>query len=345
VKFLLLLTGHNNFFGQTRKPWVSIDIEKFIKYLGEFGHKVTAMEFHQAFNQLSNIKDEIVFYTFHQKSEIREYIKDIVYELSKSNNVIPSFDLLKCHENKGYQELLRKSLGIKGLNSYYFSSYKDIDKYDIKYPVILKTEDGSNGTGVFKCNDENELSHKIKSFGSVDVFTKLDLFRRKYFRKEKKYSLYPDYSNEKDLELYSDYVKPEKRFILQEFVPNQMNDYRVVIAYDKYFPLKRYNKINDFRASGSKKFDFSFEPDDALLNKAMEIKVKIDSPMLSIDLIFDERDNSYKLIEFQALHFGISSIIGNKKHYIFDEKWKKITVDTTYEYELAYALDKYIRNM
>ncbi len=340
---LFVLTGHNDFIGQTRKPWVSIDTNKFINYLEEFGYNIEKSEFHKILNENPNISGETIFYTFHQKSEIREYIRDAMYSLNKNNNIIPSYDMLKCHENKGFQEILRKSLSIEGLNSYYFSSCEELEKYEIRFPVVLKTVDGSNGTGVFLCNSKNDILNKISKFDKQDIFTKIDLFRRKYLRKKKQYPLYPEYTNESDYRLYSDYVKHEKRFILQEFVPNLKNDYRVLIIYDKYFVMKRHNRKNDFRASGAKKFDINFVPEETLLNKAKYYYEKFDSPFLSIDLLFDERDDDYKLVEYQALHFGITSIIGNDKYFYYEDIWKDKPANNQFEYELAYGLDKYIR--
>jgi len=344
-KEILLLTGRNKFFGQTRKPWVSIDTDLLIEKLQEYGFTVNAMEFDDIVNSTEIISNSIVFYTFNQKIEYRNYIQDAINSLSKNSNIIiPSYELLLCHENKGYQELYKKQKGIKSLESFYLSSYKDIEKYTLKFPIVLKTVDGSNGKGVFLCHNKEELISKAKSLGKLTVFEKLDLFRRKYLRKQKKIADYPEYSNISDYYLYKDYIEQEKRFILQEFVPNQKYDFRVLVIFDKYFVMKRHNRDNDFRASGAKKFDCEIEYDEKLLNKAKEIFKLMDSPYLSMDFIYNENISEYSLIKFQALHFGISAITKGNGYYQYKGQWEFKEYKTKFEYELAYGLVKYIEH-
>ncbi len=109
--------------------------------------------------------------------------------------------------------------------------------------------------------------------------------------------------------------------------------------------MKRHTNKNDFRASGTKKFDFNFDVDLNLLNTAYEIKKKFDdSPFLSMDFVFDNRDSRYKLVEFQALHFGTSVLVKNHCYFIKKgENWEKVEQVETVEYELALGLSKYLK--
>ena len=113
-KQIIILHGKNKFFGQTRKPWVSMNLSKIIELLSNDGFTILNYEYQEVINSNIEIRDSIVFYSFSQRENVREYIKDLVHHLAMSNNtVIPSYELLLCHENKGYQELLKNRLGIK----------------------------------------------------------------------------------------------------------------------------------------------------------------------------------------------------------------------------------------
>lgn len=312
-KDLVILTENNRFFGQTRKPWVGLNIEKVAGILSQSGFNVSIYNYHEVVNGSINIEGKTIIYSFSQRDNYRQYIGDIVYSLSRNNRIIPGFDLFKCHENKGYQELYKKQLGLNGLNAMYFTSLKEIKEGNIKFPAVLKKVKGSNGKGVYLVNNCDELRNIVNKFKSpFDIFTRIDLLRRKYIRK-KKFKEYPDHSDKKDFNGYKKYITREENFIIQELVPGLDHDYRVLIAGSRYYVMKRLAKSGDFRASGSKKFVFDEEPNPQLLNHAQQIYEKFDTPFLSIDLIFDGKQ--YYMIEFQSLHFGVNVVVKSKGYF------------------------------
>ncbi len=342
---LVIITGRNRFIGQTRKPWVAIDSEKFIKRIESSGLTVDVFEFDDVINSRIRIKDRIVFYSFSQRPDYRQYIKDAVYYLSYDNNyLIPNFNFLMCHENKGFQELFKKQLGIKSLDNIYLSGEEELNKYNIEYPIVLKTVDGSNGKGVFLINNEVELLQKIRKYSGYDLLTKLDLIRRRYFRRRKNYELYPDYENRKDYEQYKKYVKKEKNFILQKFIPGLTFDFRAMTLFDKYYIAKRHTRANDFRASGAKLYNFDFDAGDKLLNYVKELHEKFNSPFLSADIGYDGKE--YHLFEYQAMHFGINPFMKNRGYYYLQGGiWKYAKKENIFEYDLADGLVNFIRSI
>ena len=229
------------------------------------------------------------------------------------------------------------------MRTYYLSSRKEWAHYPIDFPVVFKTLDGSNGKGVHLASSEKELIQWIESNEpSMSLFTKLDLLRRKHFRTKRTYPEYPDYTNRKDYEEYKDYITKDKGFILQEYIPDLIYDYRVLIFYDKYYVMKRHTKPGDFRASGTKLFDFDFEVDPHLLEYAKQIFEKLDAPMASLDIAFNEKD--YCLFEFQALHFGVSALVKSDGYYSFDnDTWRFTQTTSQLETEVALSVIKYIQ--
>lgn len=344
---LIFVTDKNMFFGQTRKPWVSLKTDELASHLKNFGINPIHTEFWKIANSSELLTNSTIFYHFSQKENLRHYLKDVAEHLnSLGNRLIPGIELLRCHENKGYQELLKKQRGIADIKAHYFSSIDELEILNPKYPLVVKTIDGSNGKGVFLCQNFDDAINKLSKFTKLGLIDKIDLFRRRYLRKEKTFKEYPEYSNYSDYLLYRDYITPQLRFVAQEFIPNQTYDFRVLALHDKFFVMKRYTNENDFRASGTKKFEFEFDLDTNLLDTAYSIKDKFhDSPFLSMDFVYDSRDKTYKLIEFQALHFGVSAVLKNKFYFKKAATWEKHNKTGSVEYELAEALSKYLTEL
>ena len=162
-KRIVILTGYDRFFGQTRKPWVGMNLDRFSLLLREAGYAVEEYEFHQLANRKTRIQDSVVLYSFSQRPQLRRYIRDIIWGLKDASNLlIPSLDLLQCHENKGFQELYKQRLGIDTLGGYYFSSSRELRNYDLNFPMVLKSVEGSNGKYVFLVHSDEELQRRIR---------------------------------------------------------------------------------------------------------------------------------------------------------------------------------------
>ncbi|MEE4311245.1 MAG: hypothetical protein V2J62_05195 [candidate division KSB1 bacterium] len=345
-KSIVILTGNRNFFGQTRKPWVSMDVDLIEAALRDHGYPVQQHTFSDVINRAIPVQDAIIFYTFSQKRNRREYLRDAIYFLNSGTNIlIPSMELLHCHENKGFQELYKRQIGVHSLSAYYFSSVSEISEYDIKYPVVFKTVTGSNAKGVFLAHSEKELLKIISRVSPRQYATSLDLLRRKYFRKKKSYKEYPDYNNRTDFHQYKDYILKEVNFILQEFVPDLNFDYRVLTLFDRYFVVRRATKEDDFRASGAKRFSIVENADERLLNYAKQIYGKFDTPFLSMDIC--QKGDDFYMLEFQALHFGVNVLVKNSGYYVQENShWRFQPLDRiSIEDEISRALIGYIRAM
>lgn len=317
MKALNIITGYDNFIGQTRKPWVSIDTDMFLAELQNQGVSPKLYQMHQLINGLETLRDSVIFYTFSHRANLRSYFHDgLIWLESMGNKLIPSIDLFLCHENKGWQELYKHKKGYDGLKCFYFSSKRELDAVDLKYPLVFKTLNGSNSSGVALVHNKAELLRTIiNREKKLSFLEKTDLIRRKYLRKYKKFPGYPNYDSRYDAKLYEDYIKPEIPFILQEFVPGLSCDYRVVRLGERAFISKRMTRKGDFRASGGGHFDFMPKEPERILQKAKEIYETFDSPYLSMDLAEDSKGNIH-ILEFQAQHFGVNTIIRSKGFYV-----------------------------
>lgn len=341
---LVVLTDEGGFFGQTRKPWVSMDIGRVCSHVEAEGVTVGRFTFRDVGTRAVDIHDSAVFYAFSQKENTRRYIQDIVLHLSHGSNLlIPSYDLLMCHENKGYQELYRRQRNLPSLPSAYLPSGRDIDGLTVSFPAVVKTVEGSNGRGVFLARDGAGLARIARKIApSMPLATRLDLVRRRILRRRKRFAEYPSYDNRIDYRQYRDYVTPQRRFVVQEFVPGMSYDYRVLIMGPRHFVTKRHAREGDFRASGAKRFDFDFTPPPSLLDYARAVYERVDAPFLSMDIC--PHGEGYALFEFQALHFGINVL--KKGHGWFARvggEWRFHPEEGDFEAFMAEALVEYLR--
>lgn len=344
MKTLYVLTGYDDFIGQTRKPWVSIDTKMFIEELRSLGFTVHKHGFHEVINGKIKPQNQDIYYTFSHRDNLRHYIRDcLMYLQASGNRLLPPLELFLCHENKGWQELLKQKLDIHSLNYHYFSSKREMECYDLRFPMVFKTLTGSNGTGVALVHSKEDVFKQLARHEThPGIIQKLDLWRRKHLRKNKQFPGYPNYDLYQDALCYADYITQEIPFILQEFVPGLSFDYRVIVLGDKYFISKRHTKEGDFRASGTKLFDFVIPNPEPALNAAKKLFETFNSPFLSVDLGEDDAGNLH-LFEYQAQHFGINIIVRGEGYFTFaDGTWNFHRNDARFEQHLARSISRYL---
>ena len=338
---LYLVTAPGDFFGQTRKPWVSLDVNALLNRLQEHKYEVRRMGFDQL--AAAAPTDAPVFYTFSQKAWLRRYIKDVITHVHNSGGwVIPGMDLLLCHENKGYQELLKQRMGIGGLWGCYVPGMAALHDMDIRYPVVLKEIEGSNAKGVHLVHSRRELDKRLQGIGGrLKHAERLDLFRRRHFRRIKSFAGYQHFDAAQDAAQYADYIRPDAAFVLQEFIPGLSCDYRVIILWDRYYVVRRDTRDGDFRASGAKKFVFEENVEPRLLQHAHDLFNRFGSPFLALDIgISGDR---MVLFEFQGSHFGINAIVRAPGYYRrLADSWQFVPRQESFEQEVADGIVGYL---
>ena len=339
---LLVATGKDMFFGQSRKPWVSLNTQRFLSCLADIGIDCEAWDIHRLAHQAASTEGCDIFYTFSQREHLRHYIATVMLQLSRHNRIIPSAGLLLSHENKGWAELLRKKLGILEPKSWFLSDAANWEELDLSWPLVLKTTSGTNSRGVWLCRDKDELSRRIRMLSQpLTLRQRLDFLRRLYLRKGRSYPGYPDFEPAADARQWLEYMTPGACFVLQEFIPGLDCDYRVIAVQERFYTMKRLTGKGDFRASGTKKFVFDFTPPDGLLDYARDTWKRFDTPFLAMDI--GHADGRNYLFEFQASHFGTSAIVLSHGCYEFSGAgWSFVPGSSNLEETLAHGLASYL---
>ena len=133
------------------------------------------------------------------------------------------------------------------------------------------------------------------------------------------------------------------RSVIQQFVEGLKNDYKILIYSDKYYVLRRENRKNDFRASGSGLLSYPRSLPDGMLDFAKKIFEYFDVPYISLDVAYD--GNSFYLIEFQFLMFGTYTLEKSKYYFIkIDDEWRKIEGISEIEKVFVQSVCHYVKN-
>lgn len=336
-KELLLILDSEGKYRQKIDQYESIDLEIFMNELKKLGYKVTITNYLEVSKNIDKIKNKNIIYTSHQQLDYKKYIEDIIACLKDDNLIIPGYNSLIGHENKEYQELQRKKLGLDNLESYVISDTKDLEKITINYPIIIKRPNSCSSRGVFKANDESELIKILKKNFLRKDFNYYQLHLKKFIKKLLKKKTYNWTASKIEDYRYT-------RFILQEFIPNLNGDYKILVYGNKYYGLKRGVKKGDFKASGSGIHDYHEEIPCEVLTFAKSCFDKLSIPFAGFDIAFDKNKKCY-LIEFQSLHIGPVTLIHSEKYYTFEkDRWKRHNEHSILEEEYARAIDWYINN-
>lgn len=321
------VTLPNGYFGSAGQSWLSLDLTKLSQDLKELGFKIHITTIDDViYNESINIKD-IVIYTSSEIESVRQYIKDVMYVLSKKCRLVPSYDLLMAHENKGFQELLRMDRGFGDLHGAYFFDHVKLPE---NYPYIYKNTNGAGSSGVKLVTSCKVRSNIIKAKERVGLKRKLITLARKIKLSKEQFFIYK-YNKKKF-----------SGFVVQEFLKGLKFDYKILVFWGRFFVLKRNIKEGDFRASGSGLFEFE-KPSDELLSYANMIFKKLDVPYASLDIAVTSK--GYHLIEFQALNFGPYTLINSPGYYYFlDEKWCFVKTTSSLEQEFSRSLAGFVRD-
>lgn len=318
---LYITTLPNGFFGSAGQSWKTLNVNR-ISDLIKVDSKIITI------NELlnTNLKStDTVLYTSSDEENIRFYIQNIMYFIDKRCQIIPSYEMLLSHENKGFQELYKTLKNFGNLSGKYFY---DIDEASAPMPKVLKTISGAGSSGVFLLKDEKSLKEIRKKHFDISK-------KRKLIKLQRKLKL-----NKQEFSIYSYRHKGFNLFVEQEFIPNLQHDFKVLVFGDRFYVLKRSIRDDDFRASGSGKFEFITPPTE-VLEFAKEISLVLNNPYLSLDIALS--DNGCYLIEYQGTNFGPYTLLNAPYRFVFtDGDWKKEENDKDLEANYAYAINKFL---
>lgn len=238
----------------------------------------------------------------------QNFARQLIASVEKSGlKVYPDLDTCWHYDDKVGQKYLLESIGAPTVPTYIFYNESSALEWAHKasYPKVFKLRSGAGSSNVKLVKSKNDAIRYIKrafrrGFRSHSVTANLSerLWR---VRRDKDISslihLFKGIAR-----IIFPYDKPEllpvqKGYVyFQDYVSDIDHDVRVVIIKDKAFAMKRWNRKNDFRASGSG--IKSYDPRDietGFIETAFQLNDKLKARSIAIDFVL--HDNTIKVIE------------------------------------------------
>jgi glutathione synthase/RimK-type ligase-like ATP-grasp enzyme len=277
---MVAICDYQNRFGSKYfdKPYRSgMDKQLLMNYFQEKGIMLDYLKLSDPL-LLEKTAGAFVIYTSQEDPGYRykSFIEDVVYALElNGSTLIPMYKFLRANNNKVFMEYLRRTLPVKYQNdSKWFGCAEEaIYTADhLSFPCVVKSSEGAGSHGVRLAHNKSEYVQTVRRLSRSSFYLKelRDIGRSFRHHGYKRESLHRD------------------KFIVQSYIPGLVNDWKVLVYWDKFFVLRRKNRPGDFRASGSGLFSFDTEVDIRLLEAAKEVREVFNVPMISLDLAISE---------------------------------------------------------
>ncbi|RPH30780.1 MAG: hypothetical protein EHM93_15070 [Bacteroidales bacterium] len=319
----------------TAVPYRSgFDKELARKYFLECGYEIQFTTFPEINFRDEALKDQVFLYCSSEDQDgfYKSYIEDMVLGLKLAGAiVIPDYIYLKAHNNKLFMEILRDincQNELQNITSHYFGTLEDLklnNEFFKNALFVIKPAMGAMSKGVSAGSNFNEIYSHSKniskaSFHWEEIKDYLRKFKHKGYKTDSKF---------------------RKKFIIQNMIEGLEGDWKILVYGDKYYPLKRKNRKDDFRASGGGLLSYEKVLPKGLLSFAKTVYESFNVPNLSIDIGFN--GNDFFLIEFQALYFGTYTIEKSEFYFIQGEnKWEIREERSILEKEYARSVSAFI---
>lgn len=212
--------------------------------------------------------DGVMWHWFHTPKDKQSAPKILqAIEIGLNIPTFPNINTSWHYDEKVAQNYFFDAIDAPKVPTWVFWNYDEAKKFIEKcsYPVIFKLSVGAGSSNVLKLNNKteankilckifqegffpytmNEFEVKLwptSLYGIFQIYKRV-LYAIKYITLQK----YPQLPN---------YYLPQKNYAyFQVFLPNNKNDIRITVIGNRAFGFIRYNRPNDFRASGSENFN------------------------------------------------------------------------------------------
>jgi hypothetical protein len=339
---LAALTDYKGRFGSKHfdSPYRSgMDKEKLKFYFSQYNVALSFIPMSLAWSQVLPEFNHFIYTSSEDEGYLyKSYIEDIVLGLEKQGcRAIPGFIHLRANNNKGMMEFLRRETKDEKLNTIrtqFFGTMEELiqQKNNIDYPIVIKKAAGASGRGVFKAKNQNELNHVANLVsGSKSFLTDI-----KDWVRSKKHTGY-----------VRDSVHRNK-FIVQNFIPNLVNDWKVYwFNGELYLFFRPIFKHRDFVASGGGYDNYMYGEEaprpEGFFEYVEHVMSFFKVPNASLDVAFD--GEKFYLLEIQFLYFGTAGIPYSKGYYKKSNgKWSFLKEKREIEHVYAKSIADFLKD-
>jgi glutathione synthase/RimK-type ligase-like ATP-grasp enzyme len=265
-------------------------------------------------------------------------LQDILFARSILNsaknmglNVFPNFNTSWHFDDKIAETYLLQSANAPIPKTWMFYTLKDCEmwlKTDCMYPIVAKLRCGSGSSNVKLLQNRNEaIAYGRKMFSSGFKTEPSLIYKSKSQLKSskdwetivKRFKRIPDLIQ--TLKNAKKFPKEKGYMFLQEFIPNDGFDLKIVVICDKLSFIVRNVRTGDFRASGGGDlyFDKTLVTKD-IIKSAFQISDKFGFQCMGYDYVVDKRDGKGKIVEI-SYGFSHSALLQAGGYWDRDGVW------------------------
>ncbi|MFT7082809.1 MAG: glutathione synthase/RimK-type ligase-like ATP-grasp enzyme [Nonlabens sp.] len=213
----------------------------------------------------------------------------------------PNFNTRWHFDDKIAQKYLLESIEAPIISSMVFYDQYEAKRHitDIKYPIVVKLKRGAGASNVKLLNEMSEAKQYIdimfstglnpnpRNLGNLNQKIRLAKKNKNPFSLGRKVFKFLK-KNRNELKVNNN---EKGYFYYQEFIPNNQFDIRVIAIGSKVFGIKRLNRENDFRASGSGNIIYDHNQIDIrCVEIAFNTNKNLKLQCMAYDFVFNERN-------------------------------------------------------
>jgi glutathione synthase/RimK-type ligase-like ATP-grasp enzyme len=249
---------------------------------------------------VAQLKDcsALMFHFHHFGSKDIVMAKPLLFALEQSGlTVFPNFNSGWHFDDKVGQKYLLEALNVDLVKTWVFYDAKSASNWlsETTFPKVFKLRGGAGSINVqlvYNKKKANQLVEKAfgKGFPAYDAWGSLnERFRKWRLGKADFKEVLKGIVRLVKPPHYAKVMGSEINYLyFQEFIPNNDSDTRIIVIDGKAFGIKRMNRENDFRASGSGTILYSQDVIDIVFVKAaFAIDKKLKAQCVAYDFVYD----------------------------------------------------------
>ena len=275
--------------GMPEYSW-SYDWEKILK---QKNVEVKRINFYDT-DVMKQVKDcdGIMWHWFHYPND--KLVAAKILSNIQLNMNIPIFpDLNSCwhYDEKVAQHYLLESIDAPRVPSWVFYDYNKAIEFinTADYPLVFKLSVGAGSANILKIDNKEEAKNIVDRMFKKGIFPyTLNEFENTSNQKHRIKEAFK-YIKRGEYPTPPWYYMLQKDYVyFQKFLPDNKYDIRIVVIGDRAFGFVRYNRENDFRASGSgkKDYDITKVPIEAV-KIAFDVSKRCKFQSMAYDFMYD----------------------------------------------------------
>ncbi|MFV0419969.1 MAG: RimK family alpha-L-glutamate ligase [Dysgonomonas sp.] len=230
------------------------------------------------------------------------FAKQLLFSLQLSGKrVFPDMNTVWHFDDKVGQKYLLESINAPLVSTYVFYTKQEARSWVEKasFPKVFKLRGGAGASNVKLVKSRREaVSIVNKAFGrGFPVYDKIGSLKERW-RKYRcgKTDVFDVLRGVVRLFVTTPLARilgRDKGYVyFQDFIENNTFDIRIIIVGNKAFAIKRMNRENDFRASGSGSIIYEkSQIDERCVKIAFEINKRLQNQSIAFDFVFDSANN------------------------------------------------------